>query len=145
MPKEREDFYRRLEEAQQKLIIAQNNLEKVLQKHQQEKKVTFKENSPAKVSSGDVDWLSNLLNILHILHSLLKLILWYFKGRPTDVKAIAQKSKNVQKALEEMQKREEQLKNLHEKEQQSKEQVVHKRKEEMEQKIRDKILSANRF
>ena len=82
---------------------------------------------------------------MHILDSLLKLILWYFKGRPTDVKAIAQKSKNVQKALEEMQKREEQLKNLHEKEQQSKEQVVHKRKEEMEQKIRDKILSANRF
>lgn len=57
VPKEREDFYRRLEEAQQKLIIAQNNLEKVLQKHQQEKKVTFKENSPAKVGSGDVDWL----------------------------------------------------------------------------------------
>ena len=32
--KEREDLYRRLEEAQQKLIIAQNNLEKVLQKIQ---------------------------------------------------------------------------------------------------------------
>ena len=40
---EREDFYRRLEEAQQKLLVAQNNLEKVLQKHQQEKRVTFKE------------------------------------------------------------------------------------------------------
>ena len=49
---EREDFYRRLEEAQQKLLIAQNNLEKVLEKHQQEKRVTFKEGGssvPAKV------------------------------------------------------------------------------------------------
>ena len=45
--KEREDFYRRLEDAQQKLIIAQNNLEKVLQKHQQEKKVTFQESLPS--------------------------------------------------------------------------------------------------
>ena len=45
--KEREDFYRRLEDAQQKLIIAQNNLEKVLQKHQQEKKVTFEESLPS--------------------------------------------------------------------------------------------------
>ena len=46
---EREDFYRRLEEAQKKLIAAQDNLEKVLQKHQQEKKVTFKESSTEKV------------------------------------------------------------------------------------------------
>ena len=46
---EREDFYRRLEEAQKKLIVAQDNLEKVLQKHQQEKKVTFKESSTEKV------------------------------------------------------------------------------------------------
>ena len=59
--KEREDFYRRLEEAQQKLIIAQNNLEKVLQKHQQEKKVTFKESSPSKVLSV-LCWLSWLIN-----------------------------------------------------------------------------------
>ena len=35
------------------MIIAQNNLEKVLQKHQQEKKVTFKESSPAKVGVDD--------------------------------------------------------------------------------------------
>ena len=47
--KEREDFYRRLEEAQQKLITAQNNLEKVLHKHQQEKRVTFQETLPNKV------------------------------------------------------------------------------------------------
>lgn len=62
----------------------------------------------------------------------------------TDVNAIAKKSKNVQKALEEMQRREEQLKRLHDKEQQSRETGAIKRKEEMEQKIRDKILSANR-
>ena len=47
--KEREDFYRRLEEAQQKLLVAQNNLEQVLQKHHQEKRVTFKESSSSKV------------------------------------------------------------------------------------------------
>ena len=63
----------------------------------------------------------------------------------TDVNAIAKKSKNVQKALEEMQKREEQLKRLHDKEQQGRESGALKRKEEMEQKIRDKILSANRY
>ena len=62
----------------------------------------------------------------------------------TDVNAIAKKSKNVQKALEEMQRREEQLKRLHDKEQQGRESGALKRKEEMEQKIRDKILSANR-
>ena len=62
----------------------------------------------------------------------------------TDVNAIAKKSKNVQKALEEMQRREEQLKRLHDKEQQGREAGAIKRKEEMEQKIRDKILSANR-
>jgi len=111
--KEREDFYRRLEEAQQKLIIAQNNLEKVLQKHQQEKKVTFKESSPS-------------------------------KDKTAEVTAIAKKSKNVQKALEEMQKREEQLQRLHDKHHQGRESDALKRKEEMENKIRDKILSANR-
>ena len=66
------------------------------------------------------------------------------QGRQADVNAIAQKSKNVQKALEEMQKREEQLKNLHEREIQGREFEVSKRKEEMENKIREKILSANR-
>lgn len=61
--REREDFYRRLEEAQQKLIVAQNNLEKVLQKHQQEKKVTFKESSPTKVC--DYFQITSLLHFLH--------------------------------------------------------------------------------
>ena len=61
--REREDFYRRLEEAQQKLIVAQNNLEKVLQKHQQEKKVTFKESSPTKVC--DYFQITCLLHFLH--------------------------------------------------------------------------------
>ena len=143
--KEREDFYRRLEEAQQKLIIAQNNLEKVLQKHQQEKKVTFKETSPAKVwwcwlttsffSSNYPSYKGNQYN-LHYSYSQA--------NTTTDVNAIAKKSKNVQKALEEMQRREEQLKRLHDKEQQGRESGAIKRKEEMEQKIRDKILSANR-
>ena len=55
------------------------------------------------------------------------------------MKDLAEKSKNVEAALEEMQRREEELK-LH----QDREQLVMRRKEEMEQKIKDKILSANR-
>ena len=65
-------------------------------------------------------------------------------GAAPDVKSIAKKSKNVQKALEEIQKREDQLKKLHDKEHQGKESGAQTRKEEMEQKIKDKILSANR-
>ena len=55
------------------------------------------------------------------------------------MKDLAEKSKKVEAALKEMQKREEELK-LH----QERELVVMKRKEEMEQKIKDRILSANR-
>ena len=55
------------------------------------------------------------------------------------MKDLAEKSKNVEAALEEMQRREEELK-LH----QERELLVMRRKEEMEQKIKDKILSANR-
>ena len=62
-----------------------------------------------------------------------------------EVTAIAKKSKNVQKALEEMQKREEQLQRLHDKHHQDRGSDAQKRKEEMELKIREKILSANRF
>ena len=43
-----------------------------------------------------------------------------------------------------MEKRERELKMLHEREQQHKEEDAHKRKEEMESNMRDKILSANR-
>ena len=43
-----------------------------------------------------------------------------------------------------MEKREEQLKVLHDREQQDKEDEVLKRKEEMEVQMKDKILSANR-
>ena len=145
--REREDFYRRLEEAQQKLIVAQNNLEKVLQKHQQEKKVTFKESSPTKVC--DYFQITSLLHFLHedsyIIYLLtMPMFLHQTNGTTPDVKSIAKKSKNVQKALEEIQKREDQLKKLHDKEHQGKESGAQKRKEEMEQKIKDKILSANR-
>ena len=55
------------------------------------------------------------------------------------MKDLAEKSKKVEAALKEMQKREEELK-LH----QERELVVMRRKEEMEQKIKDRILSANR-
>ena len=57
---------------------------------------------------------------------------------------VAEKKKSVQNALDEMEKREEQLKVLHDKEQQDKEDEVLKRKEEMEVQMKDKILSANR-
>ena len=67
------------------------------------------------------------------------------QDKTAEVTAIAKKSKNVQKALEEMQKREEQLQRLHDKHHQGRESDALKRKEEMENKIRDKILSANRF
>ena len=67
------------------------------------------------------------------------------QDKAAEVTAIAKKSKNVQKALEEMQKREEQLQRLHDKHHQGRESDALKRKEEMENKIRDKILSANRF
>ena len=55
------------------------------------------------------------------------------------MKDLAEKSKKVEAALEEMQRREEELK-LH----QDRELLVMRRKEEMEQKIKDRILSANR-
>ena len=55
------------------------------------------------------------------------------------MKDLAEKSKKVEAALKEMQKREEELK-LH----QERELIVMRRKEEMEQKIKDRILSANR-
>lgn len=123
---EREDFYRRLEEAQQKLLIAQNNLEKVLQNHHQEKRVTFKETSSA---STKVMQLYSLSRDVHVAPC----------QAPSHVKDLAEKSKKVEAALKEMQKREEELK-LH----QERELVVMRRKEEMEQKIKDRILSANR-
>ena len=57
---------------------------------------------------------------------------------------VAEKKKSVQNAFDEMEKREEQLKVLHDREQQDKEDEVLKRKEEMEVQMKDKILSANR-
>ena len=57
---------------------------------------------------------------------------------------VAEKKKSVQNALDEMEKREEQLKLLHDREQQDKEDEVLKRKEETEVQMKNKILSANR-
>ena len=58
---------------------------------------------------------------------------------PSDVKDLAEKSRHVEKALEEMKRREEELK-VH----QDREKLVIRRKEEMEEKIKERILSANR-
>ena len=88
--------------------------------------------------------LNKLANIYVHIHNILTMFLNQTNGAAPDVKSIAKKSKNVQKALEEIQKREDQLKKLHDKEHQGKESGAQKRKEEMEQKIKDKILSANR-
>ena len=57
---------------------------------------------------------------------------------------MSHESKNVQNAFKEMKKREEQLKNLHDREQLVRENSALKRKEEIEQNIKSKILSANR-
>lgn len=58
---------------------------------------------------------------------------------PSDVKDLAEKSRKVEAALEEIQQREEELKKHRERER-----SVLRRKEEMEQKIKERILSANR-
>ena len=55
------------------------------------------------------------------------------------MKDLAEKSRHVEKALEEMKRREEELK-VH----QDREKLVIRRKEEMEEKIKERILSANR-
>jgi hypothetical protein len=55
------------------------------------------------------------------------------------------KTKNIQKALEEMQLQEEEVKLLHEREQKDKEEDARRRKEEGEHQIKDKIMSANRW
>jgi hypothetical protein len=56
----------------------------------------------------------------------------------------ADKHKSVQKALAEMERREEELKVLHDRDQLMKEEEARKRKAEMEQQIKGKILSSNR-
>ena len=53
-------------------------------------------------------------------------------------------TKNIQKALEEMQLQEEEVKLLHNREQQDKEEDVRRRKEEAEHQIKEKIMFANR-
>ena len=55
-----------------------------------------------------------------------------------------EKRKSVQKAFEELQKREEESRKLHVKVQQEKENIAKSRKEENEIKIRTQILDANR-
>ena len=55
------------------------------------------------------------------------------------MKDLAEKSRKVEAALEEIQQREEELKKHRERER-----SVLRRKEEMEQKIKERILSANR-
>ena len=57
----------------------------------------------------------------------------------SDVRDLAEKSRKVEAALEEIQQREEELKKHRERER-----SVLRRKEEMEQKIKERILSANR-
>ena len=54
------------------------------------------------------------------------------------------KTRNIKKALEEMQLREEEVKLFHDREQQYKEENARRRKEEAELQIKDKIMSANR-
>ena len=58
---------------------------------------------------------------------------------PSDAKDLAEKSRKVEAALEEIQQREEELRKHREREK-----SVLRRKEEMEQKIKERILSANR-
>jgi biopolymer transport protein ExbD len=127
---EKEEFYRRLEESQKKFVEAQDNLEQVIQRQQFEKKVSFND-----VVSAKVD-----------LHRT-----GYFKIRFPQVinpgeekQEEADKHKSVQKALAEMERREEELKALHDRDQLMKEEEARKRKEEMDQQIRGKILSSNR-
>ena len=57
----------------------------------------------------------------------------------SDVRDLAEKSRKVEAALQEIQQREEELKKH-----QDREKSVLRRKEEMEQKIKERILSANR-
>ena len=57
----------------------------------------------------------------------------------SDVRDLAEKSRKVEAALQEIQQREEELKKH-----QDREKSVQRRKEEMEQKIKERILSANR-
>ena len=57
----------------------------------------------------------------------------------SDVRDLAEKSRKVEAALQEIQQREEELKKH-----QDREKLVLRRKEEMEQKIKERILSANR-
>ena len=54
------------------------------------------------------------------------------------------KTRNIQKALEEMQLQEKEVKLLHDIEQQDKEEDARRKKEEAELQIKDKIMSANR-
>ena len=57
----------------------------------------------------------------------------------SDVRDLAEKSRKVEAALEEIQQREEELRKHRDREE-----TVLRRKEEMEQKIKERILSANR-
>ena len=54
------------------------------------------------------------------------------------------KRKSVQKAFQELQKREEECKKLHIKDKQEKEDIAKRRKEENELKLKKQILDANR-
>ena len=127
---EKEEFYRRLEESQKKFVEAHDNLEQVIQRQQFEKKVSFNDVVSAKVGLYRTE---------------------YFKVRFPQVintaeekQEDADKHKSVQKALSEMERREEELKVLHDRDQQMKEEEAMKRKGEMEQQIKGKILSSNR-
>ena len=77
-------------------------------------------------------WQQMIINSRHFQHTSL------------EQAVVSHESKNVQNAFKEMKKREEQLKNLHDREQLVRENSALKRKEEIEQNIKSKILSANR-
>ena len=62
-----------------------------------------------------------------------------------DIETVVDKIRRVQHALEEMERREEEFKVLHERDQQMREEQATKRKEDMEQQIKGTILSSNRL
>jgi hypothetical protein len=127
---EKEEFYRRLEESQKKFVEAQDNLEQVIHWQQFEKKVSFNDVISAKV---DLNWTGYIcIRFPQVINTA------------EEEQEKADKKKNVQKALAEMERKEEELKVLHDRDQLMKEEEARKRKEEMEQQIKGKILSSNR-
>ena len=128
---EKEEFYRRLEESKQKFADAQNNLEQVIGKQKIEKKVSFNYLVSTKVDLINFK-MELLIVIIQVIHT------------EDDVEGVDDKRRKVQHALEEMERREEEFKVLHERDQQMREEQATKRKEDMEQQIKGTILSSNR-